>query len=248
MILLSATFLSLVLKRGFCGWICPVGGAFQIPADLGKKLRGGKDLKVYRWLDLTLRGLRYVFAALLVLAAILIPLSIALPFRQYAFYWIADLKIVGLFVHPPLLWLLAAIVILALSFFYGNVWCRWICPLGGIYGAVGCASPSNVVRDEEYCTRCGKCAKACPNRVPVNKLIVVRAPECDGCQTCVRTCPEPGALDARFIAKYRMPWWLWHVLAVGIWLGVYAIAVATGHWHTGLTLLQFRQALAQMPM
>ena len=247
-IILSATLLSLVLKRGFCGWICPVGALFQIPADFGKRLRKGKDLKVWRWLDLTLRGLRYAFAAALVMAAIAIPLSISIPFRQYEFYWIADLKIVSLFVHPPLWWAVLAVAFLGLSVAYGNVWCRWICPLGGIYGFVGLGSPTNVVRDEDACTRCGKCAKACPNRVPVNKLVVVRAPECDGCQTCVRTCPEPGALGPRFLTRWAMPWWSWPVLAVGVWLGLYAIAVLTGHWHTGLTLEQFQQALRSMPL
>ena len=247
-IVIAALTLSLLLKRGFCGWICPVGAFFQIPATIGKRLRHGRDLPVWRPLDLTLRGLRYLLAAMFVFWLASVPVPEALGFRALPYYWVADVVIIRYFVHPPLWWAGIGIAIVGVSSFYGNVWCRWMCPLGGVYGALGCASPTNVVRDEEHCTRCGKCARACPSRVPVDELKIVRAPECDGCQMCVSACPEAGALEARALGRWRMPWWLWPVLAVGVWLGIYAIAVATGHWHTGLTPEQFQEALKSVSL
>lgn len=243
-IVISALTLSLVLKRGFCGWICPVGAFFQIPTNIGRAIRKKRDLKVWRWLDLTLRGVRDAIALIaLVFLGVMLPASEALAFRQQAFYAIADIKIVAFFAHPPIWWATAGLAVVGLSLAYGNVWCRWICPLGAIYSTVGVASISNVVRNESVCTRCGKCARACPNRVPVNKLRVIRATECDGCQTCVRTCPEPGALEPRFFGRFAIAWWMWPMLALLIWFGIYFVALATGNWHSGLPVEAFQQIL-----
>lgn len=236
-IIIAALVLSVLLKRGFCGWVCPVGAFFQLPADLGKRLRKGRDLGVWRWLDLALRGLRYVVAAIaVVFLAFGVSTGDALAFRELPYYAVADIKIVRYFAHPELWWLSAGLVVVGLSLAYGNVWCRWLCPLGGLYGAIGTASVTNVCRDANRCIRCGKCARACPNRVPVNVLGVVRAPECDGCQTCVRACPEPGALEPRIVGRFPMPWWMWPVLALLLWLGIYAIAKVSGNWNAGVSL------------
>jgi polyferredoxin len=191
-----------------------------------------------------LRGLRDAIALLAVLTlGVLLPASTAIQFRQDSFYAIADIRILEYFVHPPIWWSVTGLAIVGLSLAYGNVWCRWICPLGAIYSTVGLVSATNVVRDEEVCTACGKCAKACPNRVPVNTLRVVRASECDGCQTCVAACPEPGALGPRLLGKTSLPRWSWPLLALALWLGIYAIAMATGHWQSPLPAEYFRQAL-----
>lgn len=243
-IILAALFLSVVLKRGFCGWICPVGALFQIPTDLGKRLRKGRDLPVWRWLDLALRGLRYALTALLLLfLGVLLPVQEAIQFRDLPFYAVADIRITRYFVHPEAWWVLSGLAIVGFSMLYGNVWCRWICPLGGLYGAVGVASLTNVCRDEDACISCGKCARVCPNRVPVDRLGVVRAPECDGCQTCVGSCPAPGALEARAVGRYPMPWWMWSFTALLIWLGFYAVAKLTGHWDTGVPVSYIVDAL-----
>lgn len=246
-IVIAALLMSLLLKRGFCGWICPVGAFFQIPTNIGRMIRKKRDLKVWKWLDYTLRGFRDALALMFVLGlGVMLPLETAVGFRQSPFYAIADIKIVAFFARPPIWWLTAGVVIVGLSLAYGNVWCRWICPLGGIYSTVGIASISNVVRDENICTQCGKCARACPNRVPVNKLKVVRATECDGCQTCVGACPENGALEPRFLGRFPIMWWMWPLFALLLWFAVYFVALATGHWASPLSPDVFKQAVQQM--
>jgi polyferredoxin len=242
-IIIAAIVLSVALKRGFCGWICPVGAFFQLPANLGRTLRKGRDLRVPRPLDLTLRGIRYAITAALVFMLFTLPVEVAENFRTLPYYSVADIKIVEYFVHPPIWWIAAGLAVVGASMLWGNVWCRWICPLGGLYGVFGLASVSNVVRDDDTCIACGKCAKVCPNRVPVDRLAVVRAPECDGCQTCTGACPEPGALTPRLITRFVMPWWVWPVAAVAIWLGIYAVAVATGNWRAGVPTEQIVEAV-----
>lgn len=243
-IVLAAIAMSLLLKRGFCGWVCPVGAFFQIPANLGRRWRRNKDLKVNKWVDYALRGFRNLLGFVFVLFfGLLMPVPESLQFIRAPFYAVADIKIVQYFVQPPLWWLVAGLIVVGLSVLYGNVWCRWLCPLGGIYSSLGALSLTNIVRDVDRCVDCGKCARVCPSRVPVNTLKVVRATECDGCQTCVTACPIPQALEARVLGKWIMPWWGWPVGALALWFGFYFISLATGNWNSSMPVEYFRDAI-----
>jgi polyferredoxin len=243
-IVIAAILMSVLLKRGFCGWVCPVGAFFQIPANLGRRLRKNRELKVNKWVDYALRGFRDLLAVAFVLFLwFLMPLPASLQFFQDPFYAAADIKIVEYFVSPPLWWILAGLLVVGLSVLYGNVWCRWLCPLGGIYSTLGIFSVSNIVRNQTSCVDCGKCARVCPNRIPVDKLIVVRATECDGCQTCVQACPISGALNARVGTKTVRAWWVWPLLALALWFGIYFLALATGNWNSSMPVEYFREAI-----
>jgi polyferredoxin len=156
---------------------------------------------------------------------------------------VADIKILSYFVHPPLWYAAFGAVVGLGTFALGNVWCRYMCPLGGLYGAIGVASVCTISRDEELCIDCSKCAKACHAGVRVDRVASVRSPECDGCMDCVIACPRQGALRPKVLGLVAFPWWVWPVAVVAVWLGVYAIAVATGHWHAGITEQSFVQAI-----
>jgi polyferredoxin len=236
-IIVGALILSVTFKRGFCGWICPVGAIWNGAAWLGKKVLRGDNYRPLRWLDLVFRGLRYAVSAALLVWLGTLPPQVAYEFQQLPYYATVDAKIILLFATPIYL----AVIGLALvsMMLLGNVWCRYLCPLGGLYGALGVASACTVVRDPEICIRCGTCAKVCHTAVPVNKLLSVRHPECDGCQDCVRSCPSPGALTPRLFGRVRMSWWVWPLAAVAVWLAVYAVARLTGHWDTQLPVEAF---------
>jgi polyferredoxin len=193
-IIIGAIATSLVLKRGFCGWICPVGTVWEGAAWFGRRVLKRDNFRLPRWFDRTLRGARYVFAALLMFWLGAVSVQEAISFQQLPYYATVDAKMLLLFGTPVYL------AVIALAFvsmmLLGNVWCRYLCPLGGVYGACGVASACTVVRDAEACIDCGRCAKVCHAAVPVDTLRSVRAPECDGCQDCVRVCSAEGALTA----------------------------------------------------
>ncbi len=246
-IVLGAMIVSFALKRGFCGWVCPVGAMWELFGWAGKRVLP-RQPHAPRVLDLVLRGFRYVFTALVLFALFAVPLQEALDFQHLPYYAVADIKIISLFVRLPWWYLATGVVVGAASFFFGNVWCRYVCPLGGVYGALGVLSPATVVRDPEVCTNCGTCSKTCHGLVDVQHLTSVHAPECDGCQDCVEKCPVPGALEGRLLGRWRLSPWVWAAVAVAIWLLIYGIAVATGHWHAGLTPEQFREAVQRVPI
>lgn len=232
-IVLAAIVVSLLFKRAFCGWICPVGAVWDAFARAGR-LWPRLPLRAPRWLDLGLRGLRYGLAAAFLGWLWIVPLGQALEFQRLPYYAVADLKILSLLLHARPLYIGIGLGVAVASMLVGNAWCRWLCPLGGLYGACGVVSPATVSRDPATCINCGKCAAVCHADVPVDRLGSVRAPECDGCLECLRACPVEGALTTRLAGRVRFPWWIWPGAVVALWLGAWMIALATGHWRVGL--------------
>lgn len=243
-IIIGALVTSLLFKRGFCGWICPVGTVWEGAGWLGRKVLGRDNYRPPRWLDIALRSVRYVIAAALMVWLAAVSVQEAMSFQQLPYYAAVDVKMILLFFAPVYLLVIAAAFVGMMLF--GNVWCRYLCPLGGVYGACGSISPVTVVRDSDLCIDCGKCAKVCHAAVPVDTLRSVRHAECDGCQDCVRACPAAGALQPRLFGRIAFPWWVVPLGVVGTWLLIYGIALATGHWHTSLPL-ETLKAYLQMP-
>jgi len=237
-IILGALVLSLVFKRGFCGWICPVGTIWEAFALLGRKLLGGSNVRVPRWLDLLGRGFRYLLAAMFMGFLLLVPISEAVGFRELPYMWVADLKIIGLMADP--IWLLVAGFAAALSVMFGPVWCRYVCPLGGLYSAVGVASPCTIERNAETCIHCSACTRVCHAFVEPEKTTRVYAPECDGCMDCVKVCPVDECLQARAFSRVVIAPWVWPLLVVGLWLTIWGFAKVTGNWDTPIPPDQFK--------
>jgi polyferredoxin len=239
-IIIGALAVSLLFKRGFCGWICPVGSLWEASGWLGRRLLG-RNLRVPRWLDLIGRTVRYLIAAAFMAFLILVPLSEAVGVRRWSYMWVADLKTLGVMMQP--IYLAVVALAMVVSMLFGSVWCRYLCPLGGLYGALGVVSPNTVVRDDELCIRCGKCTGACHAFVDVERAGSVHHSECDGCIDCVRVCPAPGALTSRFLGRFSFPWIVWPMLVVGVWFAIYLAALLTGNWHSTIPAEAFRQVI-----
>ena len=240
-IILAALTVSLLFKRGFCGWICPVGTLWEIAASLGRGLMGGRNVRLPKWLDLTGRGFRYVLAIVFFGFLARVSVEEALWFRELPYMWVADIKILQGFFSPT--FIAVTLFAFALSMVIGPVWCRWLCPLGGLYSAVALPSACTVVRDEATCIHCSRCNEVCHAFVDVERAHDVRAVECDGCMECVRECPVDGCLSARVFRTWRFPAWAWPLLVVGSWLVIYGVAKVTGNWDTAVPLQLYQQVI-----
>jgi Pyruvate/2-oxoacid:ferredoxin oxidoreductase delta subunit len=123
------------------------------------------------------------------------------------------------------------------------VWCRYLCPLGGLYSAVGIASPSAVERDAETCIDCHKCSRVCHAFVEPEKASRVWAPECDGCMDCVKVCPVDDCLEAKVLSRERIAPWVWPLLVVGLWLLIFGFAKALNQWDSRVPLEAYQQII-----
>lgn len=239
-IILAAIAVSLFFKRGFCGWICPVGTVWEGFSALGRRLLG-RNYVLPKWLDILGRAFRYLLAAAFMSFLLMVSVGEAVGFRSLPYMWVADLKILGMMIDP--LYILVVLLVGAVSMFIGPLWCRYLCPLGGLYSAIGIASPCTIERDPDACIQCRRCAKVCHAYVEPHKTERVWAPECDGCMDCVKVCPVDGCLEAKAFGRVRIAAWVWPLLVVGVWLTFYLAAKLTGNWDSSIPPEAFQQVI-----
>ena len=183
----------IILGRTVCGWLCPVGLVQELLHKIpGPKIRKTKVTRVLSYL-------KYVILALFV---VVIPLGYGLrnvPLPAFCKYICPAGTLggaVALLAHPANAdkfsmlgflftrkWVIL-ILLLLLSVFVYRVFCRFLCPLGAIYGLFNRFCLIGVRVKEDRCVRCGKCVARCP--MDVKRL---GDHECIGCGQCVGECP-----------------------------------------------------------
>lgn len=247
-ILLAVLLTSIVLKKSFCSWLCPIGTLSELLADAGRRIFG-RTLAPPRWLDLPLRGLKYALLAFFAwtIFAVMGPDEIA-AFLDSPYSRVADVKMLYFFERatPGVLKVTAGLVLLSLVVPY--FWCRYLCPYGALLGVASLLSPFKVTRHAEACIDCGLCTKACPSRLPVARLARVRSDECFGCLSCVAACPVPVALRIeapRPIARPLRPAAFAALVAV-LFLGTIAVGRLAGHWRTSVSDAEYAERVKEL--
>src|SRR5204863_7301682 len=140
------------------------------------------------------RTLKYLLLGLFVYAIAGMPVDAIRAFLDGPYGLIADVKLLNFFRYLSIGGAIALVLLVVLSVFVQNFWCRYLCPYGALMGLVSVASPLRIRREASLCIDCGKCAKACPSALPVDRLVTIRSAECTGCLQCVAECPAAGAL------------------------------------------------------
>ena len=183
--------------RLVCGWLCPFG----LVQDLLHKIPFVKKLRRLPGE----RALRYLKYAVLVGFVIVLPLVVLDIVGQGQPWFCKYICPSGtLFAGIPLIasnpplraalgWLFTwkAAILLALVLLSIVLWrpfCRYLCPLGAIYGLFNPVSVYRFRIDEDRCTDCGACKAACKLDIDVRRT--PNSAECVRCSACRRACPH----------------------------------------------------------
>jgi polyferredoxin len=230
-LLLAFLTIALMLRKTFCSWLCPVGTVSEYVWKLGRKIFR-RSFHLPRWADLSLRSLKYLLLGFFAWAVLNMSAADIDAFQRSPYGLIVDVRMLNLFRFLGTTVALVLAVLVVLSVFVQNFWCRYLCPYGALLGFASLASPSRIKRHAEPCIDCGKCAKACPSSLAVDKLVTIRSVECTGCLECVAVCPAKDALNLELPRKTRIPAWAVAAVIAVIFFRAVTAAKLTDHWDT----------------
>lgn len=242
----SIVTVSLLLKKGFCGWICPIGTLSQYLWMIGKKV-SGKNFRMEKYTDISIRSVKYILMALflLLIGVAMMPNMMVLFFIS-DYYKIVDVKTMQFFTRMSGTTFCVLSGIVVLSALYKNFWCRYVCPYGALLGLLSKISPVKIARTEERCTHCRACSTNCPGLIDVEKNSVISSAECFGCMTCVSHCPSEGALGITIgTGRKRKPFqpYLYPAVLIILFYFVIGLGMVTGNWHSKMPYEEYRRVI-----
>lgn len=240
-ILLAAIVIGLLLRKGFCGWICPVGAFSHLVENLGRRFH--MQIRLPIWLDLPLLSVKYLLLAFFLYAIFWkMNLRALIGFQNSPYNHGADARMLQFFLHPSVLAGSILFFLSIISLPLANFWCRYLCPYGGLLGLLALCSPIRIRRDAEKCIDCKKCRKICPASIKVDTKTTVVAPECIGCLECVAICPKDECLTVTAGPRKRLPVFFLPALVLLLYFSFYLGANLTGNWHSQLSPTDFQRA------
>lgn len=181
----AAIILALVTVIGgrtWCAWVCPLNMVTDLAAWTRRRLRINDVFRLSR-------NIRYTVLALTLILSVMTGVA--------AFEWISPISML----HRELIygigagWIAVIGVFLFDLFILRNGWCGHLCPLGAFYAVIGKVALLRIAFDTPTCTRCGECAKVCPEPQVLNikaasEAGMIASGECTNCGRCITICPE----------------------------------------------------------
>ncbi|MBQ3589353.1 MAG: 4Fe-4S binding protein [Clostridia bacterium] len=184
---------AILAGRFICGWLCPFG----LIQELLHKIKTPK-LKKSKFT----RALSYLKYVILIFFVFVIPIMYSLrnvPVPAFCKYICPSGTLegaIGLLANkvnesslrmlgPLFTWKFALMVsIIVASIFIFRFFCRFLCPLGALYGLFNKISIFGIKYDKDKCTQCGLCISKCQMDIKH-----VGDHECISCGDCVDVCP-----------------------------------------------------------
>lgn len=196
------SLIGVLFGRLVCSFLCPFGLVqdllYKIP--LGKKY---KNLPGHKYL----KYMRYVFLVVFVILLTSLAHDASGIGSPWFCEWIcpsgtlfAGIPLLALnpelrtAIGPRFYWKLFLLIVMLLSAIrWYRPFCKYVCPLGAIYGVFNPVSTYRIIVDHDKCVKCGACQKACG--MDIKTFETPNSPDCIRCGDCMATCPT-GALDS----------------------------------------------------
>jgi ferredoxin len=182
-ILGGVLLITLLARRAFCGYMCPVGTLSEWLRSVGRFARL-PELRVPRSVDRVLGLLKYPLLLVILYATWR---ASELVFRGF------DPCYALISRHGADISFWAYVVagaVAAVSLVTVMPFCRWFCPLAAVLSPFSRLGLARVKRDQQSCRDCGLCSRECPMAIPVHALSQVTESRCISCLNCLDACPQ----------------------------------------------------------
>lgn len=244
-IFVTVILVSLLLRRSFCSWICPVATFSEWSWKWGFRLMR-RNPRLHSWLDGALRSMKYLLMAFFVYSvAIAMSPDALIGFIESDYHKTADVRLMNFFLHMSPLALCVILALAALSVVLRNPFCRYLCPYGALLGLVAMLSPLRVTRNSERCVSCGACSQVCPTYIDVMHKTSVVSPECIACWRCISHCRFNDALSMRAVSRFAVPGIVFAALVLMLFCGGAMIGKLSGHWHSSISPKEYVRLLGK---
>lgn len=244
-IFVTVVGVSFIMRRAFCSWICPVATFSEVVWKGGFRATK-RSLRVPRWLDRTLRSVKYLLLGLFIyVTAFSMSADALITFINSDYHKIADVRLLEFFLKISPLALSIILGLLAVSLVLRNPFCRYLCPYGALLGLAAWLSPLRVTRDSECCVSCGVCSQVCPTYIDIMHQTDVASPECIGCWRCISHCRFNEALSMRLVRKFKISGLLFAIVLLVLFLGGSIWGKQSGHWQSAIPLAEYTRLLAK---
>lgn len=222
-LLAAVLAMTLLLRRAFCGYVCPIGAISEWMRAFGKRLRI-PQLRVTGWAERAFSTLKY---ALLALVLFFTWQAGELLLRGFC----PAYALIGRHGEDIRLWayVISGLIVMG-SMMISLPFCRWFCPMAAVLNPLSALGLARIKRDENACTGCRRCGKACPTEIPVDVLPQVTSARCISCLSCVEACEK----SRRSALVWGPPRRLGRRWSQAVLLGAIAVclgsAVAGAYW------------------
>lgn len=185
-----------VIPRGFCGYICPLGTLIDLFDWLvGKRVTKFRvsdegwwvHIKYYLLLAVMIAAMFGVLISGFVAAIPVITRGVLVTLKPFH-----DAAARGWHNVPPVtagqvVSIVLFFVVLGLGLFKPRFWCKYVCPSGAVFSVFNLFRASER-KVEDTCIHCNKCVEICPFDA-IKPDFTTRTTDCTLCQSCGGVCP-----------------------------------------------------------